>query len=239
MDNSWVSIEQCFKDRTGDNITDDSLELIKDIYEHAKIILLANPKIQRKVEYGRGLDVLSLYTGFGYSEAYLLSKLFSNKSGGEITFNRLVVVDRIYHDPDTRHGLDCLLETGLVKEIVYFSNFQELASYFSGDPQNAKFDFLLEIHSQIVIYSNIKTNAYLRALSISRTILETYQHMIESLNYILSNYELNTIPVIKINNCLSDSDFIPFSQYYNTQYQHLSKVENEYRELYDKFDKYL
>ena len=58
-----------------------------------------------------------------------------NKRGWEITFNRLVVVDRIYWDDTTREGLDCLIETGFVKEIVYFSNFRDLADYFSEDPK--------------------------------------------------------------------------------------------------------
>lgn len=236
MDNSWDSIDKCFKERDKDDISYGSLDLIKDTYQSVKKFLLENKNIQDKVDSSIGIDVLILYSGFGYREAYLLSRLFSDKSGGELKFNRLVIVDRILDKSDSQRGLQCLQESGFVNEIYYFSNFKNLAKYFSSDPKhNPNLDMVLEIHGQIAVGSSVREDNFLDIMSVKLNMLKTINEIIEAFNYMIIIPKVNTIPVVKLYNSLIETKFTIFYQYYNEHLKMQWRDEEQYDHIYNQF----
>ena len=126
-------------------------------------------------DHKKKLNILSLFTGNGFLECYLIIKLFMD--GFE--FDNLITVDQDYdHNGSNLTFFNYLTEKNIINDIIYISSFPNLEKYFIENKKIHDIEFILNFNWQ---FANTINNE----ISVKKRILKFYMNDIEGVSAIL------------------------------------------------------
>lgn len=251
----WKILDACFNERSGNDLPEMGhiTNVVLDFYEH----LMKNCRIRQKTENKQSINVLCMFAGYGYREAYLFNQL---KAMG-MKFGKLVIVDQAYKTVSEfeeyqeealksgkrfRNTVQCIKDADLFEEIIFCESFKDLSEYLQNIdelhrfPEHGTFDLVLEIHGQYgTAFSFVKDDDNLAHMDRGRQNLDDLNYLISSLNKIIYYHQrlkipsLN-IPVLKLLD--TNINTIYFKEYFEDIQSKRERTEKDFEERFKYWD---